>query len=661
MLPELKNPTVIVVDDRLDLESQITAQFHSSDVANLETAGNIEQLMSMLRQDIRKIIITTIYRFQDVTEELSPRDNIIVLVDECHRTQEGDLGRKMRTALPNAFFFGLTGTPINRLDKNTFVTFGATEDRSGYMSKYSFSDSIRDHATLPLHFEPVPVDLHVARKKLDAEFDALTENLTEEQRTELAKRVNMKAIMYDKDRIRRVCEHIAKHFTEKIEPNGYKAQVVVYDRECCLLYKAALDKLLGEYASTIVMDTNNDKSDRYKAYRRSRDEEAKLLDIFRDPKSPLKIVIVTAKLLTGFDAPILQVMYLDKPMKDHNLLQAICRTNRTYDDGKTYGLIVDYIGIFDNVAKALEFDEAGMKKVITNIEEVKQQFPALIAKCLEYFIGVDRTVDGWEGLAAAQECIPTNADKDKFGADYRVLNRVWNALSPDPFLAPFKFDYRWLTRVYESVKPTSDIGELIWAALGAKTMELVHENLIVGAAHEDEEILELDADLIDEYIKQQKNLGKTARRVEIDLVARIQQHGKDPKFIKLGEKLEELRDRHERGLIDSKEFLRRLLELAKEARQAEKEVVPEEEIDKGMAALTSLFNGLKNEKTPIIVERIVADIDSIVKFVRFEGWQNTTEGQKEVKRALRGIIWNKYKIRDNDVFNKAYSYIAEYY
>ena len=178
---------------------------------------------------------------------------------------------------------------------------------------------------------------------------------------------------------------------------------------------------------------------------------------------------------------------------------------------------------------------------------------------------------------------------------------------------------------------------------------------------EDEEILELDADLIDEYIKQQKNLGKTARRVEIDLVARIQQHGKDPKFIKLGEKLEELRDRHERGLIDSKEFLRRLLELAKEARQAEKEVVPEEEIDKGMAALTSLFNGLKNEKTPIIVERIVADIDSIVKFVRFEGWQNTTEGQKEVKRALRGIIWNKYKIRDNDVFNKAYSYIAEYY
>lgn len=661
MIPELKNPTVVIIDDRIDLETQITATFNASDIPNLVDIATKDELIKFFQQDTRKIAITTIFRFGDVEEQLNDRDNIVIMVDEAHRTQEGNLGEKMRLALPNAFFFGLTGTPINRLDKNTFKTFGAIEDKSGYMSKYSFSDSIRDHATLPLHFEPVPVDLHVDREKLDAEFDALTDSMSEEQKTELSKRVNMKAIMYDADRIRKVCEHIAKHYREKVEPNGYKAQLVVFDRECCLLYKAELDRLLGEDATTIVMDTNNDKSDRYKAYRRSRDEEAKLLDFFREPTSPLKIVIVTAKLLTGFDAPILQVMYLDKPMKDHNLLQAICRTNRTYDEGKTHGLIVDYIGIFDNVAKALEFDEAGMKKVITNIEEVKNKFPELMAKCLEYFIGVDRTIDGWEGLMAAQECIPTNEDKDSFGADYRVLNRVWNSLSPDPFLASYKFDYQWLTRVYESVKPTTDIGGLIWASLGAKTMELVHENLIVGDVHEDEEILELDAELIDEYIEKQKDLKKTTMKVEIDLVARIQAHSKDPRFIKLGEKLEELRDRHERGLIASVEFLRRLLVLAREARQAEKEVVPEQEIDKGRAALTELFNGLKNDKTPIIVERIITDIDSIVKIVRFDGWQNTTAGQKEVKKALRSVIWNKYKIHDNDVFNKAYSYIEEYY
>ena len=661
MIPELKNPTVVIVDDRIDLETQITATFNASDIPNLESASTKEKLVEFFRGDMRKILITTIFKFGEVDCELNPRDNIIVMVDEAHRTQEGDLGEKMRMALPNAFFFGLTGTPINRTDKNTFHTFGAVEDKTGYMSRYSFSDSIRDKATLPLHFEPVPVDLHVDKEKLDAAFEHLTEGMSEAERAELSARVNMKAIMYNPARIRKVCEHIAKHFREKIEPNGYKGQVVCYDRECCLLYKQVLDELLGPNATTIVMDTNNDKEDRYKAYRRDRDAEAKLLDYFRDPNSPLKLVIVTAKLLTGFDAPILQAMYLDKPMKDHNLLQAICRTNRTYDSGKSHGLIVDYIGIFDNVARALDFDENSMKRIITNIDEIKKQLPALLKKCLSFFMGVDRTVEGWEGLMAAQECLPTNKEKDAFAADYRVLNRAWDALSPDAFLRPYKTDYQWLSRVYESVKPTNGTGGLIWASLGAKTIELVHESVIVGAIHDDEEILAMDADLIDEFIEKQKDLRKATKKVEINLVAKILKHSNEPKFIKLGEKLEALREKHEQGLITSIEFLKLLLELAKEAAQAEKEVVPEAEIDKGVAALTELFNGLKNRATPVIVERVVADIDSIVKLVRFDGWQSTTSGKQEVKKALRSIVWIKYKIKDKDVFDKAYSYIEQYY
>lgn len=661
MIPELKNPTVVIVDDRLDLETQITATFNASDVPNLVSLASKEGVENFFKQDIRKIAITTIFRFGDVEGVLNPRDNIIIMVDEAHRTQEGDLGEKMRAALPNAFFFGLTGTPINRIDKNTFRSFGAIEDKSGYLSRYTFSDSIRDNATLPLNFEPVPVDLHVDKNKLDSEFDALTETFSDADRAELSRRVNMKAIMYDSKRIRRVCEHIVKHYKEKIEPNGYKGQIVVYDRECCLKYKEELDKLLPPEATTIVMDPNNDKEDRYKKYRRSRDEEAKVLDQFRDKSNPLKLVIVTAKLLTGFDAPILQAMYLDKPMKDHNLLQAICRTNRTYDEGKTHGLIVDYIGIFDNVAKALDFDEASMKKVITNIEEVKKQVPALLRKCLSYFMGVDRTVEGWEGLLAAQECIPTNKDKDEFAADYRVLNRAWDALSPDPFLNKYKFDYVWLSKVYESVKPTDNRGALVWAALGAKTLELVHANIVVGQVHDDLDILTLDANLIDEFIRKQKDVKKTAMKVEIDLVAKIREHTSDPKFVKLGEKLEELRDRHEQGLLTSIEFLKLLLELAREAAQVEKEFVPEEEIDRGKSALTELFKGVKNDKTPIIVERIVADIDDIVKIVRFDGWQRTTTGKNEVKKALRSVIWIKYKIKDKEVFDKAYGYIEQYY
>lgn len=661
MMPELKNPTVVIVDDRIDLETQITATFNASDIPNLVSLATKDELIKFFKQDIRKIAITTIFRFGDVDGVLNERDNIIVMVDEAHRTQEGNLGEKMHAALPNAFFFGLTGTPINRVDKNTFHTFGAEEDKSGYMSKYSFSDSIRDNATLPLNFEPVPVDLHVNREKLDEEFDALTDSLSEADRAELSKRVNMKAIMYDKKRIRKVCEHIANHFQTKIEPNGYKGQVVCYDRECCLLYKEELDKIMGPDASTIVMDTNNDKDDRYKAYRRDRDAEGKVLDRFRDPKDPLKLVIVTSKLLTGFDAPILQVMYLDKPMKDHNLLQAICRTNRVYDDGKTHGLIVDYVGIFDDVARALDFDENNMRRVITNIEEVKTQFPALMRKCLSYFMGIDRNVDGWEGLMAAQECIPTNKDKDAFAADYRVLNRVWNALSPDNFLAPYKVDYLWLSKVYESVKPTDNRGGLIWATLGSKTMELVHQNLEVGEVHDDIDILHMDAELIDDFIEKQKDIKKTTKKVEIDLVSKIRKHSNDSKFVQLGQKLEDLREKHEKGLVTSIEFLKLLLELAREAAQAEKEVVPEEEIDKGKAALTELFNGVKNTQTPVIVERIVNDIDDIVKIVRFPDWQDTTAGTQEIKKALRSIIWIKYKIKDKDVFDKAYKYIEQYY
>lgn len=661
MLPELKNPTVVIVDDRIDLETQITATFNASDIPGLASASSKEELIDFFRGDMRKILITTIFKFGEVNGELNPRDNIILMVDEAHRTQEGDLGEKMRTALPNAFFFGLTGTPINRIDKNTFLTFGAEEDRSGYMSKYSFSDSIRDGATLPLHFEPVPVELHVDQENLDRAFAELTESLTEAERAELSQKVNMKAIMYNPSRIRKVCEHIAKHYREKIEPNGYKGQVVVYDRECCLMYKKVLDELMGPDATTIVMDTNNDKEDRYKDFRRDRDAEAKLLDYFREPTSPLKLVIVTSKLLTGFDAPILQAMYLDKPMKDHTLLQAICRTNRTYDQGKTYGLIVDYIGIFDNVAKALDFDENTMKRIITNIEEIKKQFPALLKKCLSYFMGVDRTQEGWEGLMAAQECLPNNKIKDAFAADYRVLNRAYDVLSPDQFLSPYKFDYQWLSRVYESVKPTDGRGGLIWAALGAKTIELVHQNVSVGETKEDEDILSLDADLIDDFLTDRQDAKKKAKKIEINLVAKILKHANEPRFKKLGEKLEELREKHEQGLITSIEFLKLLLDLAKEAVQAEQEVVPVQEVDKGVAALTELFNGVRNQSTPVIVERIVKDIDDIVKIVRFDGWQSTTAGKQEVKKALRSVVWIKYKIKDKDVFDKAYGYIEQYY
>lgn len=663
MMKELNAPTVIIVNDRIDLSGQIFGTFSMADVPNLVPADTCAELTRLLKADSRKVIITKIFEFAKVTEPLNYRDNIILMVDEAHRTQEGDLGVRMREALPNAFFFGLTGTPINKLDKNTFATFGATEDRTGYMSRYSFADSVNDKATLPLHFEPVPVKLHVNQEAIDEAFKAIADQagLTEEERSNVAQRVRMAAIMKDPERIKAVCAHIAEHFMTNVNPNGFKAQVVCYDRECCVLYKKELDKLLGEATSTIVMDTNNDKADEYKQWRRSRDEEAKVLDDFRDPKNPLQIVIVTSKLLTGFDAPVLQVMYLDKPMKDHTLLQAICRTNRVYGQDKSYGLVVDYIGIFDDVAKALAFDAESVQKIITNIEQVKGMVAGFIAECIAFFPGVDRTKDDWEALVDAQACLPTDEDKDKFGAAYRRVNRVWNALSPDACLNSYKLDYKWLSKVYDSIRPTDERGKLIWAALGPKTLELIHENVSVENVVKDEDILGLDSEIIQKFIDGDTSQKKKTKKLEIDLRALILKHPNDPRFIKLGERLEKLREEHEAGLMNSIEFLKALLALAKDAAQMEQEVVPEEEQDKGKAMLTRLFERVRNDNTPVIVERIVADIDGIVRVVRFPGWQNTSTGRKEVSKNLRDVILKKYRIKDAAVFNEAYGYVEQYY
>ena len=665
MMKELNAPTVIIVNDRIDLSGQIFGTFSMADVPNLVPADTNAELTRLLKADTRKVIITKIFEFAKITEAINYRDNIIVMVDEAHRTQEGDLGARMRMALPNAFFFGLTGTPINKLDKNTFATFGAVEDRTGYMSRYSFADSVSDKATLPLHFEPVPVKLHVDQAAIDEAFEQLADeaDLNEEERSKVARKVRMSAIMKDPNRIKAVCAHIAEHFMSKVNPNGFKAQVVCYDRECCVLYKAELDKLLGEATSTIVMDTNNDKADEYKRWRRSRDEEAKVLDDFRDPNNPLQIVIVTSKLLTGFDAPVLQAMYLDKPMKDHTLLQAICRTNRVYNQDKTYGLIVDYIGIFDDVAKALFFDSDSVEKVISNIESVKGKVPEMVEACVGFFPGVDRTRDDWEGLVAAQDCLPDDATKDDFGAHYRALNRVWNALSPDACLNPFKADYRWLSKVYDSVRPTDERGKLIWAALGPKTLQLVHENISVESVDTDESIMEMDAAIIEKFINGDTNLAKKRRKVEIDLAAIILSHPDDPRYVALGERMEKLREEHEAGLLTSIQFLKALLALAKDAAQLMRQVPPEETdpTARGRAALTELFQSIRTESTPVIVERIVNDIDGIVKIVRFPGWQNTPTGRRDVSRNLRDVIMRKYRIKDQDVFSKAYSYVEQYY
>lgn len=660
--PELKSPTVIVLVDRVDLDTQISGIFNAADVPNVVSTDNIKELQGLVEKDTRKIIISTIYKFRDARPNMNLRDNIIVLVDEAHRTQEGDLGRQMRAALPNAFLFGLTGTPVNKADKNTFWAFGSEEDAGGYMSRYTFQDSLRDDATLPLHFEPRLVDVHVDKETIDEAFANFKDEaaLTDEEADKLnQKSAKMAAFLKSPERVSKIVKDISTHFSEKVAPHGFKALIVTPDRFACVQYKEDLDKYFPTEASKVVISTSaNDDVDFKKKWGVDKATQERIVDDFNDPQSDLQFIIVTAKLLTGFDAPILQTMYLDKSLKDHTLLQAICRTNRLFPK-KHYGRIVDYFGVFDDTAKALEFDEKSVAQVISNLSELKEKLPDAIEDTLKHFDGVDRTLEGFEGLEAAQNAIRTTEAKDAFAKDFKYLTKLWEALSPDRVLDQYQTDYKWLSQVYESVRPAADtIGRLLWFSLGAQTTKLIHENVHVGDVHHLDEYV-LDADVIEDLFNNPD--PKNARKLEKMLIKRFRKHGADPRFKSLSERLEKLRDRAEQGLISSIEFVKELCKIAKETVQAEKDLEDEIQEKSPKAALTDLFLELKTDQTPAVVERIVNDIDEIVRVVRFPGWQHSSQGEREVQKSLRKALL-KYKLhKDQVLFDRAYGYIKEYY
>jgi type I restriction enzyme, R subunit len=661
-MTELTNPTILIVVDRIDLDTQITGTFSASDVPGLVSATSRAQLQTMLSQGARKIIITTIHKFGEAPGVLDDRKNIIAMVDEAHRSQEGDYGQKMRTALPNAFLFGLTGTPINKRDRNTFMWFGSDQDEGGYLSRYSFHDSIRDGATLPLHFEPRLSELHIDQDAIDTAFEELAaeRNLDESDKIILSKKAaSIEVLIKTPSRIEKVAADIAEHFRTKVEPEGLKAQVVAYDKASCVAYKEELDNHLGPDVSTIVMSKSRADSAGWAEWTPGAEQLEHVLTRFNDPADPPKIIIVTAKLLTGFDAPILYCQYLDKPLKEHTLLQAITRTNRVYPPRKTHGLIVDYLGIFDDVAKSLAFDEKSVQQVISNIEELKRQLAPAMAATVAFFPGVDRTVGGYEGLVHAQAAIADDASKDAFGLAYSVVSQLWEALSPDPMLAEYRDDYRWLTDVYESVRPSDIAGRLVWHALGAKTIELINEHVQVEIPQSTETIV-LDAQTIEDLMAG-KRAGVPTSDIEKQITARIARHLNNPVFVELGQRLNALREKYADIQQSSLDFLRELLELARDTVAAEKAVVEVPREEQGKAALSELFEALKTDETPIIVANLVNRIDEVVRGVRFQGWQSTIRGDQEVRQALRKALYVQFKIRDNDVFEKALGYVREYY
>ena len=249
--------------------------------------------------------------------------------------------------------------------------------------------------------------------------------------------------------------------------------------------------------------------------------------------------------------------------------------------------------------------------------------------------------------------------KDAFAKDYKYLSKLWESLSPDNILDLYNTDYKWLSQVFESVRPASDsIGKLLWFSLGAQTTKLIHDNIHVGDVHQLDEFV-MDADVIEDIFNNPD--PKNAKQLEKILIKRFKKLAGDPRFKKLSDRLEALRDKAEQGLITSIEFVKELCKIAKETLQAEKELIEEVQEKTPKSALTELFLELKSDSTPAVVERIVNDIDAIVRAISFPGWQRSNQGEREVQQALRKSLL-KYKLhKDQLLFDRAYSYIKEYY
>jgi type I restriction enzyme R subunit len=367
--PLMENPTIVVITDRNDLDDQLFTTFSKSTAlfkSEPERAGSSEHLKTLLQVPSGGVVFTTIQKFLPDTpgahhELFSDRRNIVVIADEAHRSQYDFIdgfARRMREALPNASFIGFTGTPIERMDQNTYAVFG------NCISIYDIQRAVDDHATVPIYYESRLAKLKLdsnERPKIDAEFEDITEKEELEKKEKLKSRwAELEAVVGSEKRIDLIAKDIVDHWRQRCSVLTGKAMIVCMSRRICVELYDALVKLKPEWANAddgksvlkIVMTGSASDPTTWQKHIRSKKAREKLATEFKDPKTPFQIVIVRDMWLTGFDVPCLTTMYLDKPMQEHGLMQTIARVNRVFGD-KPGGLIVDYLGIADELRKAV--------------------------------------------------------------------------------------------------------------------------------------------------------------------------------------------------------------------------------------------------------------------------------------------------------------------
>ena len=575
--PELENPTIIVVVDRIELEHQIYQNFQAYGFPNIVKAKSKNHLRELLESDYRGLIITTIHKFEGMPKNINIRDNIIVLVDEAHRSQEGDLGNYMRGALPNAYYFGFTGTPIDRtkVGKGTFKAFGYPPDEP-YLDKYTINESIEDGTTVPLYYTFIKTERHVDKNILEEEFFRVVEEegiaSIEGINRVIERAARLRTVLKAKDGIDKIAKHIAEHYKKFVEPLGFKAFIVAVDREACALYKEAIDKYLPKEYTRVVYTSDYRDSEFLRKYHISDEEEKRIRKDFKSPEKLPKILIVTEKLLTGYDAPVLYVMYLDKPLKDHALLQAIARVNRPYE-GKTCGLIVDYIGIFDNLQRALAFYSKDVRAGLLDYEKLKERFRELMRESDEIL-----KVDLSDERKRVQNIIDYFFDEDKrkeFIKIFKQIQELYEILSPDAFLRDYIEKYKLLVQIYEVIYQTYDPDagrRKIMRGILKKTENLIKENVELLIVEDNLPVYRINKDIANtikaDNLSERVKIASLYRSIKTHIENKRRQ---SPYLVSIGEKVEEiiLQLRERQRSVES--ALKELTKTAEDIARAEEE------------------------------------------------------------------------------------------
>lgn len=641
---ETEKPTVLMLIDRNELENQLFKNITGYGITSIEVAESKRDLRRILASDYRGLIVSMIHKFDDIPAGINTREGVTVLVDEAHRTTGGDLGNYLMAALPNATYIGFTGTPIDKLSQGegTFKVFG-TDDEQGYLDKYAIAESIEDGTTVPLNYALAPSDLQVDRETLEEEFfkHVVTSGVSdfEELHAILDRAVQLKAIMKAPERINKVAAAVAEHFRENVEPMGFKAFLVAVDREACALYKGALDRHLPSEYSEVVYSPYHQDSEAMKVHWHTDDEEKEIRKKFSEKNEHPKILIVTQKLLTGFDAPILYCIYLDKPMRDHVLLQAIARVNRPYEDSdglvKPYGFVLDFVGIFEDLEKALAFDSEVVGSVIRNIDLLKERFAELIQEDPGHYLPFAR---GWDDRAKerAIEHFEGAEDREAFFKFFKQLQDIYTILSPDAFLHPFVDDYQSLASLYALIRNAYADRIYVDRELTAKTQELLQEHTGSDQFALPGSIQELDADTLRE-IKQSYVSDKVKvlnlRKVLHNTVA--EESRSKPFLISIGERAQALTEAYENRQLTTQQALIEFERLADECTEASRERA-QMDLDENAYAVYTVLKEFVEEITPEQTREINGIFD---QFPNYQ-WNEQQERELRIKlySTLRSIV-----------------------